>query len=132
MANNINNLQELRREKELLKMKMKITKQAFFGSLGQNRRQVQRLFVNKIALPVGAGALTSLVIQALAKKNKGDAEIMGEMMPEEQTASHWWVPIVRTLMRFLENYLNQIDPMAPPHSENGHAVNPAQRRETDA
>ena len=134
MAYNINNLEELRREKELLKMKMKITKQAFFGSLGENRRQVQRLFINKVALPVGAGALTSLIIQALAKKNKSpeDVEIMGEVLQEEQTASHWWVPIVRTLMRFLENYLNQIDPVAASHSENGHAVNPTQKREKDA
>jgi hypothetical protein len=132
MANNINNLEELRREKELLKMKMKITQKAFFNSLGENRRQVQRLVVNKIALPVGAGALTSLVIQALAKKNKDDAEIMGEMPPEEQAASHWWVPIVRTLMRFLENYLNQIDPRVSPHSDNGHSVNPAEKQNMDA
>lgn len=132
MANNINNLEELRREKELLKMKMKITQRAFFSSLGENRRQVQRLVVNRIALPVGAGALTTFIIQALAKRNKEDAEIMGEMLEKEQRASHWWVPIVRTLMRFLDNYLNQIDPAPAPHSENGHAVHPAPKREKDA
>lgn len=125
MPKKINTLEGLRQEKELLKLKMKLTRQALVGSLNQNRLQAQRLIINKIALPIGAGALASWVIQYLAKKTKDDVEIMGEPLTEEENApSLWWIPIARTLMRFLESYIDQIDSVETFSSDNGHSTHP--------
>ena len=107
-------------------MKMKITRQAFTSNLKQNRYQAQRLLVNKIALPIGAGALASWIIQILVSNTKEDAEVMeAAAHSEEGDIRPWWTPIARMLMQFLENYLDQVDPVyteAP--SDNGHVNNP--------
>lgn len=123
MAEKINTLKKLRQEKELTKIKMKLSRQAFFYSLGENRRYTQRMIVNKVAVPVGAGALASWLVQILIKKTTDKEAAMEMRLDEEQKQSYWWIPIVRTVMRYLESYLNQIDPPDPETlSENGHTT----------
>ena len=118
MKNNIHSLKELRREKELLKAKMELTKSAFKMSLGNNRREVKNLLINRIALPVGLGAAVSLVTQALGKaktKHEDQQEVMAAEMPVESShETPWWVApslkLITALGVYLKSLLQQKEP----------------------
>lgn len=111
MSKKINSLEELRREKELIRLKMKLTREAFRHSLNNNRRETKRLLINRVALPVGVGALTSWLIQLLTNSKE---DVNQQKLEASAASTPWWVQPARMLIGFLESYLEQIAPSESP------------------
>lgn len=62
----INSLSDLRRRKELLKLEMKVTRQAIGAGFKNTEATVKSNIIRKILIPLGAGGLASMLYRESA------------------------------------------------------------------
>lgn len=62
-SKNIQNLSDLRRRKEILKLEMKVTQQAIRNTTKQAEDRLKDRLIKGVLIPIGAGGLASLLFQ---------------------------------------------------------------------
>lgn len=75
MHKKIDTLEQLEVEKEKLKMKIAITKDALSKSVGTNRKNLKDFMITKVAMPTGIIGLGALAIKQLAGHDEPEAEV---------------------------------------------------------
>lgn len=63
-------IEQLEKEKEKLKIKLDITRDAFEESLANNRKQFQRFLLENVAIPAGILGLGKIAINQLSKSEE--------------------------------------------------------------
>ena len=70
MQKTISTIKELHKEKEKLSASMQFTREALVESIGQNRKEAKRFFLENVLLPMSILGMGSVAIKQLIKKNE--------------------------------------------------------------
>jgi hypothetical protein len=106
MNKRITTLEELRKEKEKLKIKMEVTKHAFDKGLGASRREAGRFFWSKLALPAILAGLTAKGVSNLFSAN-GQAHEAAATEAESDAGPSWLERAVPLVLSVLESFINE-------------------------
>ena len=74
MLKNIQTIEQLKKEKQKLRMTMEVTRDAFVESLDNNRKQVSHFLIENIAIPASIFSLGTIAAKKFAHSGKSKKE----------------------------------------------------------
>ncbi len=101
MSSTIRTLDQLKQEKQKIKMEMEVSKKAFINSFGTTKSQAKDFLVKKVAIPAGAVGLVTLGAKQFLSSNSPRNQVVNR----SSNYNYFLTKLIPLALPFIQSYL---------------------------